>query len=187
MKKWFIGIIVLNVAVIGLLWACIVSGTKPVATGQTAYMIILGAKVKASGEPSLALKERLDLAVPYLKKYPHVQVIVSGGRGDDEPISEAAVMARYLVAQGIAASRITTEAQSMSTTENIRYSKKLLPKNTTEVTLVSNDFHLYRATYLAKKAGLTATVLAARTPQSVTLQLHIREMAAIVKTWLVGH
>lgn len=186
MKKWIIGLLVIVVSIVGVLFACVMSGAKTTANGQANYMIILGAKVKASGEPSLALKERLDAAVPYLKKYPHVNVIVSGGKGADEPQSEAAVMANYLIAHGIEATRIVKEDESMSTTENLRYSKKLLPKNETAITLVSNDFHLYRAGYLAKKEGLTADRVAAKTPESVTVQLHIREMAAVAKTWVVG-
>lgn len=186
MKKWLIGFVAVIIGAVGVLFFCVMSGSKTTATGQANYMIILGAKVKANGEPSLALKERLDAAAPYLKKYKHVNVIVSGGKGADEPQSEAVVMANYLIAQGIDATRIIKEDQSMSTTENLRYSKKLLPKNETAITLVSNDFHLYRAGYLAKKEGLTADSVAAKTPESVTVQLHIREMAAIAKTWVVG-
>lgn len=156
------------------------------ATGEKIEMIILGAKVKASGEPSLALKYRLDEAIPYLKAHPHVQVIVSGGKGADEPVSEAEVMRRYLIAHDIEAARITMEDKSLSTAQNIAYAKKLLPEQTKAVTIVSNDFHLARAKYIAKENGLESDVLAAPTPQSVKYQLNIREIAALTKTWLFG-
>lgn len=156
------------------------------ATGENKTMIILGAKVKASEEPSLALKYRLEKAIPYLKAHPRVNVIVSGGQGADEPASEAAVMRRYLIQNGIEPKRITVEDESLSTAQNIAYAKKLLPNDTTAVTIVSNDFHVARATYIAKKNGLESDVLAAPTPQSVKYQLNIREVAALTKTWIFG-
>lgn len=183
--------IVFPIIIVGILYSSTVllymhQATKRQANGDNTAMIILGAKVKASGEPSLALTYRLETALPYLKAHPHVQVIVSGGKGADEPASEAAVMQRYLVEHGIEAARITTEDQSLSTAQNIAYAKKLLPKHTTAVTIVSNDFHVARATYIAKKNGLKSDVLAAPTPQSVKYQLNIREVAALTKTWIFG-
>ncbi|WP_249646204.1 YdcF family protein, partial [Lysinibacillus sp. D3C2_S12] len=96
--------------------------------GSADYMIILGAKVKPGGVPSLSLKSRLEVAVQYLTIYPHVKVIVSGGQGPDEDRTEASVMKDYLEPNGIEASRIIIEDQSTSTYENLVFSKELLPK-----------------------------------------------------------
>lgn len=161
-------------------------GKRPKADGSNDYLIILGAKVKPSGIPSLSLRYRLDVAVDYLKQYEHVQVIVSGGQGDDEPATEASVMAQYLIEAGIDPTRIQLEENSTSTYENLSYSKDLLPEGINEITIVSNDFHLARARYLAKVVGLEADVIAAPTPKSVRTKSNIRERLALLKTYVVG-
>ncbi|QGG54022.1 YdcF family protein [Lysinibacillus pakistanensis] len=162
-------------------------GVQPAANGKAAYMIVLGAKVKPGGIPSLSLKNRLEEAVSYLKKYPHVQVIVSGGQGPDEDQTEASVMLEYLLNNGIEASRIIAEDRSTSTYENLLFSKELLPKETKHITIVSNDFHLKRAKYLAETLDLEVDVVAAKTPKSVEAKLKLRERAALLKTYIIGY
>lgn len=191
MGKWLLGITVtMIVGGVGLYaWAnaLIEEGDEPKADGTNTYAIILGAKVKENGVPSLALQYRLDVAIEYLKQYPHVQVIVSGGQGKDEPMSEAAFMYTYLVEAGIEESRILQEDTSTSTYENLQYSKKLLPEDETAVTIISSDFHLARAQLLAKSIGLKTDVVAAKTPKVVEQKLRLREKLALMKTILVGH
>lgn len=162
-------------------------GSKTNADGTSSYVIILGAKVKASGIPSLALKNRLEVAIPYLHKHSDLQVIVSGGRGQDEPQTEASVMKQYLIDGGIDESRIHIEDASTSTYENFLFSKKLLPEDVRKITIISNDFHLTRALFLASKVGLKADVIAAPTPKVVELKSRLRERFALLKTYIVGH
>lgn len=160
--------------------------TKNKANGTNDYLIILGAKVKPGGIPSLSLRNRLDEAASYLKQHQHVSAIVSGGQGADEDQTEASVMHDYLIAQGIAADRILLEDQSTSTYENLLFSKELLPADTTHITIVSNDFHLKRATLLANKLNLQADVIAAPTPKVVEAKSRLRERAALLKTYILG-
>lgn len=160
-------------------------GKQNLANGEHDYVIILGAKVKPGGVPSLSLKNRLDVAADYLTKYPHVTAIVSGGQGHDEDRTEASVMKEYLVEKGIEANRILLEEQSMSTYENLLYSKALLEEETTAVTIISNDFHLRRATFLAAQLDLEANVVPATTPSSVQLKSMLRERVALLKAFLL--
>ena len=159
-------------------------GPKNKADGTNDYVIILGAKVKHGGVPSLSLRNRLDVAADYLHKYPHVKAIVSGGQGADEDRTEASVMFDILVEKGIAAERILLEDKSTSTYENLLNSKNLLPENVTEITIISNDFHLKRATILAEKIGLQADTVAASTPKVVEVKSRLRERLALVKAYL---
>ena len=159
---------------------------KNEADGSNEYVVILGAKVKPGGIPSLSLKNRLDAAVDYLKKYPTVKAIVTGGQGADEDRTEASVMADYLIEHGIAVNRILLEDQSTSTYENLLFAKKLMPENTASITIISNDFHLKRATILASKLGLKADVVAAPTPKVVNTKSRIRERLAIIKAYTRG-
>ncbi len=162
-------------------------GAQPAANGTATYMIVLGAKVKSGGVPSLSLKNRLEEAIKYLKKYPHVKVIVSGGQGADEDRTEASVMLHYLENKGIDTNRIIVEDQSTSTYENLLFSKELLPKGTKHITIVSNDFHLKRAKYLAESLELEVDVVVADTPKSVEAKLRLRERAALLKTYIIGN
>lgn len=189
MKYWIGGaILFVLIIVIGYFWlgAEIEKGQSSTADGSHDYIIILGAKVKPSGIPSLSLQNRLDVAIDYLQRYEHVQVIVSGGQGQDEPATEASVMAKYLMDAGINPLRIQLEEKSTSTYENLLYSKELLPKGITEVTIVSSDFHLTRAQYLANVVGLDTDVLGAPTPISVRTQSLLRERFALLKTYILG-
>ena len=60
------------------------------------WVIVLGAQV-FEDRPSLVLKYRLDKAAEYLKSHPDTKCIVSGGKGTNEPFSEAHGMSRYLI------------------------------------------------------------------------------------------
>ena len=159
---------------------------KNEADGSNEYVVILGAKVKPGGIPSQSLKNRLDAAVDYLQKYPTVKAIVTGGQGADEDRTEASVMADYLIEHGIAEDRVLLEDQSTTTYENLLFAKKLLPANTESITIISNDFHLKRATILARKLGLKADVVAAPTPKVVNTKSRIRERLAIIKAYTRG-
>ena len=159
---------------------------KNEADGSNEYVVILGAKVKPGGIPSRSLKNRLDAAVDYLQKYPTVKAIVTGGQGADEDRTEASVMADYLIKNGIAEDRVLLEDQSTTTYENLLFAKKLLPENTASITIISNDFHLKRATILARKLGLKADVVAAPTPKVVNTKSRIRERLAIIKAYTRG-
>lgn len=161
-------------------------GQKNVASGKHTYLIVLGAKVKPGGIPSLSLQYRLDAALDYLKENPHTKVIVSGGQGPDEEQTEASFMRDYLIANGIEKNRIMTEEQSTSTYENLYYSFALLPETEQAVTIVSNDFHLRRATYIANELGYEADVIVASTPRSVEIKLNIRERLALLRTYILG-
>ncbi len=150
------------------------------------YMIVLGARVK--GEIlSKILLQRMITAVTYLQKNPGTNVIVSGGKGDGENLSEAEAMKRYLINQGIADNRIIKEDQSSNTYENFLFSKQLLNENAT-VAVVTNGFHMFRATRIAKKQGLVRVHgLAAPTDKVLALNYYVREAVGVMKDMLQGN
>lgn len=156
-------------------------GNKPKADGTYEYALVLGAKVNGEA-PSLSLQYRLEAALQYAEHHPHVTLILSGGQGPDELISEAEAMKRYLVAHGIPKSRLIVEKNSSSTYENILYSKNLLPSSTEGVTIITSDYHLARARKIADKLGLQTDAIEAETPKVVRLKLTTRERLALIKT-----
>lgn len=118
-------------------------------------LVVLGCKVK-DGRPSLMLKRRLDCAYKYLSEHNTVNVIVSGGQGSDEVMSEAQCMKDYLTGKGISAERIFMEDQSTSTEENLKFSQEIISRESLSenITLVTDAFHQCRAEMLAKNIGI---------------------------------
>lgn len=150
------------------------------------YLLVLGAQINEN-KVTKNLKKRLDTAIGYLLDNPNTLVIVSGGRGRENLLSEAAAMKEYLLEQGIDQYRILTEDQSTNTTENMKFSKTLMRENAT-VAIVTNGFHIYRSTRLAKKQGMNKVFsLVAPTDRIMCLHYYIREAAGILKDWLLGN
>lgn len=151
------------------------------------YIIILGAQWKAQG-PSEVLRRRLDSAVEYLRENPDTIVIVSGGQGNNEPISEAAGMRQYLMDAGIGAEKILMEDQSTDTAENLAFSSLLLDETNDRVVIVTNNFHMFRALKIAEKQGyanaegLSASAVAGLAPNNL-----LREFLGVVKDFLMGN
>lgn len=158
---------------------------KPDPGGE--YMIILGCQVRGSSV-SKALKYRLDAAMEYLQENPDTVVIVSGGQGAGEDISEAEAMRKYLVYRGISPERIRKEEQSTNTVENICYSKKLLPSSDARVIVVSNGFHIFRAIRICHRQGLKQVEgLAGSSDPRMAPAYYLREFFAVVKDFVMGN
>lgn len=127
----------------------ILSGFKCTVPKNLDYIIVLGAQVLGNG-PGGVLLPRLEKAVECLNKNPKTLCIVTGGQGANEPFPEA----KYLVEHKIDETRIVTEGSSLNTTENIKNSAKLANLKNKKVGIVTNNFHVYRATKIAKKCGI---------------------------------
>ncbi|WP_165964865.1 YdcF family protein [Periweissella cryptocerci] len=178
---------------VGVIYAAVCLGlimsehrAKPMAQPDT--IVVLGAQVKgknaATAHPAKMLAERLRTAAVYAKANPTVKIVVSGGQGTDEPISEAAMMSQYLQAHGVH-NPIIEENKSINTQQNLANSKKITRLGQTVI--VTSDFHMYRALYLAKKAGIKdVSGLAAVSRSSATFRLYVREIIAVGKTLIFG-
>lgn len=151
------------------------------------YCIVLGAQWK-QGRPSFVLQKRLDAAVIYLRENPDTKVIVSGGQGSNEAISEAEGMAGYLENAGVAPERIIQENRSTSTHENLKYSAAFLNPQKDHIVIVTNNFHVFRAKMLAKKLGyLHVEGLSADSYPYLLPNNMLREFAGVLKDFLVGN
>lgn len=151
------------------------------------YLVVLGAKVNGT-RPSLILKYRIEKAAWYLERHPHTKVVVSGGKGIDEGISEAEAMKNGLVKLGISEERIYMEDTSTSTKENLEFSKDYLDTVNHNVIIVTTDFHLLRAVKIAEKAGYQKVEgLAAKSVWYLIPTNYVREFLALVKDKAVGN
>lgn len=173
--------ILVFVAIAGLL----AYGSTDTVTYQEDVVLVLGCGVRKD-QPGPALKARLDRTVAYYEKNPDVTIIVSGGQGTDEQISEALAMERYLVAQGIPAECIIKEDKSTSTYENFQFSKPVLDTLTdgNGIVFITNEFHIYRSEQVAKLFGFeNITHCHGDSPWYTVVPNGLRECLAVVKYW----
>lgn len=165
-------------------YAC---GSKDTVSYDEDAIIVLGAGIK--GETvGKTLRLRLDTTLDYLEQNPNAYVVVSGGQGPYESISEAEAMKRYLISRGVSAEKIIKEDKSTSTEENFAYSKALLDAEIggdLKLAYVTNGFHIYRARGFAERAGIeNPTHIHAKTPWHTIIPNGLREMLAILKMWV---
>ncbi len=144
------------------------------------YVIVLGAGVNGT-EPSLSLRNRLEAALDFLEKAPGATLVLSGGQGPGEQISEAECMRRWLAARGVAPERLILETRAATTRENIEFSLALIEQREgerpEEIAIVSSEYHLLRAKMQAKKLGVSdcAGVAARTTLPVLRVNYFIRE------------
>ena len=175
----------------GVLFFCAVEGLilsqyDAQARPGADYCIVLGAQWKTDG-PSEVLRRRLDKAIEYLNANPETVAIVSGGQGSNEIISEAAGMRQYLLSAGIADERIRVEDQSTNTCENLAFSGAFVDKANSNVVVVTNDFHVFRAVKIARKQGYQAEGLAADSVLWMAPNNLLREFLGVLKDYAVGN
>ena len=190
LAKW------LKISIISCLALAVVFSSFLVIYGQTDNVtykedaaIVLGAAVHGK-TPSLTLKKRLDKAVEYHKQNPDAIIVVSGGQGNGEDISEAEAMEIYLIDQGVAADKIIKEDKSTSTTENFTFSKEILDKHFNKeytTCFITNEYHVLRAVDCAKSVGLTdITHLHSNTNLSYLISGSLRECLAVAYHLILG-
>ena len=150
------------------------------------FVVVLGAQINGD-QPSLTLKKRLDRAYEYMTEHPQATVFVSGGQGPDETQTEASVMAAYLERRGIASSRIVREEQASDTRENLIFSAELAQArgvDTGSVLIITSDFHMARAKYIARTLSMEPYGIASDTwPWILKVNYTLREVFAFVKAW----
>lgn len=117
-------------------------------------IVVLGA-AQYAGHPSPVLRARLDHALVLWNRHLAPRVIVTGGRGDGDTLSEASVGARYLRAHGVPATAILSEQNGRTSEESMEaVAAMLVGERDKRVILVSDPFHMLRLDIIARKLGL---------------------------------
>jgi uncharacterized SAM-binding protein YcdF (DUF218 family) len=108
-------------------------------------------------------------------------LIVSGGRGADEQLSEAEAMARYLIERGVPAACVTREDQSRTTEENLTFSKAIMERSRPRYRciVVTSNYHVFRAAVTARRLGVNGQVTGARTAGYYWPSATLREFIAV--------
>jgi uncharacterized SAM-binding protein YcdF (DUF218 family) len=156
-------------------------------TQESDYLVVLGAGLRGKS-PSIPLLQRLNASLEYVKINPNIKIVVSGGRGIDESITEAEAMKRFLIKRGVAVDQIIKEERSTSTLENLKFTaeilKELEEKENIEVTIVTNNFHMFRAKFLARRVGLKTYGYPAPLNLRLVSSCFIREYFAVINSFI---
>lgn len=126
-------------------------------------IVVLGA-AQYDGRPSPVLRARLDHALSLWTRHLAPRLVLTGGMGDGDTTSEAAVGRRYAVKHGVPDSVILMETRGRSTAESMQRVAVLmdtLPSR--DVILVSDPFHMLRLAILARRFGMTPRTSPTRT------------------------
>lgn len=186
-RRIFYIIVCVGALIFLLVEICIISSFSVKGRPGLDYLVVLGAQMKTNG-PSRALRYRLDEAIRYLEENADTLVVVSGGQGSDEPVSEAQGMFDYLVQNGISPERILKEDRSTNTVQNLVYSSEMMDKEIHSVGVVSNNFHVFRAVQIARSAGYQDVCgIAARGEPFLQCNNMLREFFGVVKDFLAGN
>lgn len=177
---------------VGLICFSLVLGSVAASAKTTAdnqkTIIVLGCAVRGK-TPSFTLSSRINAAYDYLNQNPDSAAILSGGQGNGEDISEAQCMYNILTENGISPDRLYLEDKSTNTGENIAFSKQIIDEYnlSTEVAVVSSDYHLKRAKMICEKNDLeNPHTISAPSTYFDKPTFYLREVLGVVKEFIIG-
>jgi len=151
-------------------------------------VVVLGAGIRGD-RVMIPLKLRLEKAIEYHEKNPEALIVVTGGQGFQETVTEAYAMEKYLLEHGVEPSVIVKEELAASTNENMRFSREILDEKfgteEYEIVVITNNFHIYRAVSIAKAEGFTEiSHLHAGLQWYNLVPCYLRESLAVLKMWV---
>ena len=116
-------------------------------------ILVLGCAVRAGGEPSAMLHDRLQRSVELYKAGVAPKLLMSGDHGQDD-YDEVHTMKQFAIDEGIAPSDVFMDHAGFSTYESVIRARDVFQAK--KIVIVTQEYHLYRALYLAEKLGLEA-------------------------------
>ena len=190
LRKIFTVCLVIGLLIVGVTECLIIEASFGDPKESVDYVVVLGAKVRVTG-PSASLWDRIYGARDYLREHPDTIAIVSGGKGGDEPITEAEAMFEELTAMGISPDRVWIEDRATSTWENLNFTLDLIEEKTgsrpEKLGVVSSEYHLFRASLFARKCGVDFVGIPARTSRATQMVNHfMREVAGVWHYLILG-
>lgn len=152
-------------------------------TRKADYVIVLGSGIIGTKVTPL-LAARIEKGMDLLADNPNAMLIMSGGQGPGEDMPESEAMAAYAADKGVDKRRIITETKSVSTQENLMFSRRLMEKENSKIVIVTTAYHVFRALLLAKQQGIKCVGYGARTKWYFTLNALLREFVGYLRlTW----
>ena len=148
--------------------------------GGVDAIIVLGCGVDGDRVPPL-LAGRLDRAIRlHRRETTPPLLVVSGGRGPGEAVTEAEAMHRYLREHGVPEDLIRREDRARTTEENLRFSAALLPGDARQVVAVTSNYHVFRTAVECRRLGLPFHATGSPTAGYFLPSALLREFAALI-------
>lgn len=156
MLRWIVGALAAVVA----LWAAslglvLYAGATPMLRSADA-VVVLGA-AQYNGRPSPVFKARLDHGIALYRQGYATRMILTGGVGAGDTLSEGEVARRYAIAQGIPEKAILVEREGATSAQSMDAAAQLMQANGLGTALVVSDsYHMLRLQLLARRFGIRA-------------------------------
>jgi len=142
-------------------------------------ILVLGCFVKNDGTPSDMLADRLRRGVELYELGAADKLLMSGDHGQQE-YDEVSVMKQYALDEGVVSSDVFMDHAGFSTYESVYRAKEIFEAD--KIVVVTQEYHLYRALYIAEKLGIDAYGVASDYRTYINQEKYdIREMLARVK------
>ena len=156
------------------------------------YIIILGCQIKKDGTLTNLLKSRADKAIEFRnnqldKTGKDLIFIASGGKGNDEVISEGEAIKNYLLSCNISKESILVDNKSKNTYENILFSKKLINNKNAKVAFSTTNYHVFRSGTIASKEIENIEGIGSKTKYYFWINAFIREFIATLVIEIKRH
>ena len=177
------------VCIAGLMGFVYYKETHLPPVGDSDVIIVLGAQVQPSGEPSVQLRWRLDRAREVYDQSP-CYMVVTGGQGADEPAPEGDVMRAVLIGEGVPEEHVISDPESVNTRQNLENAWEILTElGCQKPVVVTSDYHLPRAMQMMRDMGMDPQGAGSLCKPGVRFWLknHLREALAWGKYWCVKY
>lgn len=144
-------------------------------------ILVLGCLVRENGVPSDMLKDRLTRSVELYRLSAAPKLLMSGDHGRQD-YDEVDAMKQFAVDEGICAENVFMDHAGFSTYESIYRAKEIFQAD--KIIIVTQEYHLYRALYIAEQFGLEAYGVSSDYHTYVGQSMRdFREVLARVKDW----
>ena len=151
------------------------------------YVLVLGCRIRPDGTLYPLIRGRVDRAITFVNAQykatgKRAVLVPSGGKGQDEPLTEGEAMARYMHEKGVADEYILPETQSKTTRENLQFSRRLIEQrgSTAKAAFSSSSYHVYRSGILASEVGWDLDGMGSRTKWYFWPNAFLREFIGLM-------
>ena len=153
-------------------------------TTEPVCLVIMGAAVWPGGEPSGAMRRRVQAALAASRAYQDPSFLVTGGLGRFPP-SEAEVMQTLLLAAGVPPDRVILDPESRDTLASVVHCAAILRTRPFGcIVLCTDSYHIPRCRWLFSLAHVRADVAPISSGRAATgtlrwLYYYLRELVAL--------
>ena len=177
-------VLVVSACVVDIAAPRLLSAAQAAELKDVDCILVLGCQVLDDGTPSLMLRDRLDTAIALYEAGAAPKLLMSGDHSRED-YDEVGAMKRYAMAAGVPSEDIFLDHAGFSTYESIYRAKALFGAE--KILIVTQEYHLYRAVYIAQKLGLEAWGVPAEGPVYAGQSMReVREILARCKDVLTS-